>query len=198
MQEKLLKTLRGSRLTLEPLDFDKDPEILFDCFKDEPELFTWLPYDLPPTAEGYRDFLKDLPNTYFFMVKLGSDVVGLIAYLNVREAHRSVEIGHIIIRKAFGRKQYGIEAGIILVQHSIQLEAYRIEWKTHHENIASQRCALKIGFLYEGTFRNHMFVKGGHRHSLYYSLIPDDYVKVTEYQTQLLQSMVNSPVSLTL
>jgi RimJ/RimL family protein N-acetyltransferase len=52
-----------------------------------------------------------------------------------------------------------------------ELQYRRYEWKCDALNEPSRRAALRLGFKYEGTFRQHMIVKGRNRDTAWYSMI---------------------------
>ncbi len=51
----------------------------------------------------------------------------------------------------------------------------RYEWKCDAENLPSRRAALRLGFAYEGTFRNHMVVKGRNRDTAWFAILDRDW-----------------------
>ncbi|KAJ3337055.1 hypothetical protein HDU91_001581 [Kappamyces sp. JEL0680] len=168
--------LAGPRLALVPLCVETDAAVLYDLFQKNPGLFLYLPFALPDNALAYQSFLESLKDTqrlYTVRLKEHPDqIIGMIGYLSFRlEIHKSIEIGHILIGTDWQNQGLGVEAGKILLKYALECGMYRVEWKCHHENIASQKTATKIGFTYEGTFRNHIYMKNHHRHSKYYSVI---------------------------
>jgi RimJ/RimL family protein N-acetyltransferase len=151
---------------------------LFALFSQTPEMFIYLPYDLPSSLAEYQAFMESLdPITELYTIRKNNcqELVGMIGYLNLKPAHKVVEVGHITIGKQFHGSGVGKEATLLLLKNALyDLNQYRAEWKTHHLNIGSQKLALKSGFKFEGIFRNHMFVKGMHRNSFYYAIISQE------------------------
>lgn len=179
---KFTATIQGPTLTLTHFKASGNKETvreLFELFSETPEMFVYLPYDLPSSLEEYQTFMEAMdPVTELYTIrKTDGDqaLVGMIGYLNLKPAHKVVEIGHITIAKAFHGSGVGKEATLLLLKNALfDLEQYRAEWKTHHLNIGSQKLALKSGFKFEGVFKNHMFVKGMHRNSHYYAVISQE------------------------
>ncbi|KAI8818540.1 acyl-CoA N-acyltransferase, partial [Fimicolochytrium jonesii] len=165
-------------------------------------IYTYLPYGPFASLAEYTAFATE---TYLepptrdgslaaFVIRLAGgssengaepEPIGLIAYLNVVPLHRRVEIGHIWtapIDRLRG-KGYGAEAAFLLMQNAFDVKAedggrapwYRVEWKTHHENVASQKTASRLGFTKEGVFRYHMWYGEEPRHTLYYAIARDEW-----------------------
>jgi RimJ/RimL family protein N-acetyltransferase len=167
-----------SSLLLRPLNLEKDGETLFSLLSKNPELYDFYPYDLKESGEEYKVFLRDSCQGHrLYSIRTRKEpevIIGQIGYLALRLDHYAIELGHIWIGKDYHGNGYGVEAGKALVKYALDRGLHRIDWKCHHENIASQKTALKIGMKYEGEFRNHMWVRGKHRHSKYYSVISQD------------------------
>ena len=77
---------------------------------------------------------------------------------------RRMELGHIwYVPKAQGTRIY-TETCYLLLQEAFEHYRYRgVEWKCDSLNVRSRHAALRLGFSFEGVFRNHMIVKGRNR-----------------------------------
>jgi hypothetical protein len=51
----------------------------------------------------------------------------------------------------------------------------RYEWKCNGENLASRRAAERLGFTFEGIFRQHLVVKGRNRDTAWYSMLDGEW-----------------------
>ncbi len=51
----------------------------------------------------------------------------------------------------------------------------RVEWKCDNANLASRQAALRMGFAYEGLFRQHMLVKGKNRDTAWFAIVDGDW-----------------------
>jgi RimJ/RimL family protein N-acetyltransferase len=178
----LRRDLLGPRLRL----VNTTPEYLQRLYKDLNEsTFQWLPYS-PQSSEDFVDFIT---RQRLWVLLLEDQPIGIVGYLAIVPEHSRLEIGHIVLSPRYQGKQYGLECALLLILYAMELKQYRIEWKTHHLNIASQKLALKLGFTMEGIFRNHMYYKGMHRNSYYYSIVCQEFDAVRERSAQLLQSL---------
>ena len=50
----------------------------------------------------------------------------------------------------------------------------RVEWKCDSLNERSRRAALRLGFRFEGIFRQHMIVKGRNRDTAWFAMLDSD------------------------
>ena len=74
---------------------------------------------------------------------------------------RVIEVGHVLYSPALQRTPLGTETQYLLARYVFETLGYRrYEWKCDALNAASRRAALRYGFVYEGTFRQHMIAKG--------------------------------------
>ncbi|KAJ3308396.1 hypothetical protein HDV04_001341 [Boothiomyces sp. JEL0838] len=175
-----VKELVGKRIRLTPINLEKDADQLFEIQLLNPDLFDYMPFGPFGDLESFKGFLKailDRPsNLVYTMRLLESDlIIGMEGYLNSVPEHKVIEVGHIFIDPKYQGMGYGIESSILLIDYAFSLGMYRVEWKTHHLNTASQKLALKLGFTLEGVFRNHMIFKGSHRHTHWFSIVYQDY-----------------------
>jgi RimJ/RimL family protein N-acetyltransferase len=114
--------------------------------------------------------------------------VGSTRYLNIDANHRRLEIGYTWVAPGWQRTPLNSEAKLLLMGHAFdRLGAVRVEFKTDSLNEASRRALLGIGAIEEGTLRNHMISQGGRRrHSVYYSVIEEEWPTVREHLEQRL------------
>jgi RimJ/RimL family protein N-acetyltransferase len=66
----------------------------------------------------------------------------------------------------------------LLADHVFALGYRRYEWKCNAHNAPSRRAALRLGFSYEGLFRQHMIVKGRNRDTAWYSMIDGEWPRI--------------------
>ncbi|KAL2919105.1 hypothetical protein HK105_201375 [Polyrhizophydium stewartii] len=179
--------LTGRRLVLEPLT----PALLaahaaelhqYACVDDD--LYAYMPSGPFADAAAYSASLDAWATSagqqaYLITDKTTGRIAGLIGYLNVQPVHRTVELGRIWVARAFQGQSIAVEATYLLLAYAFDVCGFvRCEWKCHYLNVPSQRSATSIGFIYEGTFRKHMFYKGMVRHTMWYALTDDDWPDV--------------------
>jgi RimJ/RimL family protein N-acetyltransferase len=102
--------------------------------------------------------------------------VGQASYLRIEPAHRSIEVGHILFTPALQRSCGATEAMYLMARHVFADLGYRrYEWKCNALNEPSRRAALRLGFTFEGVFRQHMIVKGRNRDTAWFSMLDSEW-----------------------
>jgi RimJ/RimL family protein N-acetyltransferase len=104
---------------------------------------------------------------------------GVVSYLRMDPPNGVVEIGHIWYAPAIQRSRVTTETAYLLARHAFDdLGHRRLEWKCDARNARSRAAAERFGFTYEGTFRQHMIVKGGSRDTAWFSLLDGEWPAV--------------------
>jgi RimJ/RimL family protein N-acetyltransferase len=102
--------------------------------------------------------------------------VGQASYLRIEPAHRSIEVGNIIFSPALRRSCGATEAMYLMARHAFHDLGYRrYEWKCNALNQPSRRAALRLGFTFEGVFRQHMIIKGRNRDTAWFSMLDSEW-----------------------
>lgn len=172
------------------MDLENDLKIVYQQALKTPELYDLLPYTIPEFFMEFQKMYSSREKHILYGCWLDNELVGMIGFLAYRREHRSIEIGPILIFKDYQKRKLGLEAGILLARFALDdLAMLRVEWKCHHLNIASKNCALKIGFVYEGCLRNHLWVKGAHRDTQYFSMIAQEKEIKLKYMESVLNKM---------
>jgi RimJ/RimL family protein N-acetyltransferase len=106
--------------------------------------------------------------------------VGSTRYLNIMSKDRGLEIGWTWLTGAARRTYVNTECKYLLLRHAFEtLGAIRVQLKTDSRNVTSQRAIERIGAVKEGVLRNHVIMPDGYyRHSVYYSIIENEWVAV--------------------
>jgi RimJ/RimL family protein N-acetyltransferase len=87
-----------------------------------------------------------------------------------------IEVGHVLYGPSLQRSAHATEVQYLLARHVFADLGYRrYEWKCNALNAPSRRAALRLGFSYEGVFRQHMVVKGANRDSAWYSMLDSEW-----------------------
>lgn len=167
--------LRGRHVVLEPLDLARDASDLHVTGSaGGPELWTFLPYgpfaDPAALAAAYAP-LGGGDDPLFLTVFSTGVPSGIASFLNVVPVHGTIELGHIWFGPALQRTPAATEALLLLLEEAFALGNRRVEWKCNAANGRSRRAAERLGFTYEGTFRQHMVVKGRNRDTAWFSLL---------------------------
>ncbi|MGZ8578512.1 MAG: GNAT family N-acetyltransferase [Actinomycetota bacterium] len=109
----------------------------------------------------------------------GREPVGVVSFLNVDIAMRRVELGHIWYVPAVQRTKVNTETVYLMLRRSFdELGNRRVEWKCDALNARSRAAAERLGFTFEGVFRQHMIVKGRNRDTAWFSMLDHEWPDV--------------------
>jgi RimJ/RimL family protein N-acetyltransferase len=134
-------------------------------FADATAFAAWIASRLP----------LDDPYSYA-IVDPGGRALGIATLMEIRPAMRVIEVGHIVYSPALQRSPLGTEAQYLLARYAFETLGYRrYEWKCNALNAASRRAALRYGFVYEGTFRQHIIAKGRNRDNAWFSMLDGEW-----------------------
>ena len=101
---------------------------------------------------------------------------GRQALLNIKPEHGSIELGGIYWGPAIARTRAATEATYLHMHYVFDTLGYRrFEWKCNNQNTASKAGATRLGFTFEGGFRQHMVIKGRSRDTAWYSITDQEW-----------------------
>jgi RimJ/RimL family protein N-acetyltransferase len=139
-------------------------------------LFTYLfdgPYD---SVEAYREVITkqaadNVSIFYTILLNSTNSAVGRAALLNISVVNHSIEVGNILFSPLLQRTPAATEAQYLLADYVFKLGYRRYEWKCNSLNEPSKRAAARLGFKYEGLFRQHLVQRGRSRDTWWGSLL---------------------------
>lgn len=174
--------LDGRYCRLEPLEPERHAADLFDAYAqaaDERD-WTWLASERPESVQATTRWLdgkvRDETLVPFAVIDARSArAVGLVCYMAIEQEHGSVEIGHVTWSPRMKQTVLGTEAIWLLLGHAFAQGYRRIEWKCDSLNTASRQAAERLGFVYEGRFRQKIVRKGRNRDSDWLSMIDGEW-----------------------
>lgn len=154
---------------------------LWDAFQGHDEIWTYLSSYGPFTDErsltewvASRAALED-PRSYAVKNE-DSHAVGIVALLEIRPEDRVIEVGHVVYAPILMRTRSATEAQYLLAKYVFEDLGYRrYEWKCNALNEGSRNAALRLGFTYEGTFRQNKIAKGRNRDDAWFSMLDTEW-----------------------
>jgi len=160
-------------------------ESLYDAVVRDSPPSTWT-YLRPPDQsgpEGLADLLDSLSADSgavpLVVCALDGAALGTASYLRIDAANGSVEVGWIVYSAALQRTTAATEAMYLMMQHAFDDLGYRrYEWKCDSLNEPSRRAAERLGFTYEGTFRQAMVYQGRNRDTAWFSITSEEWPRV--------------------
>lgn len=169
--------LAGRSVRLEPLAAVHAAP-LHAAFDGHPGLWRWMAYG-PFDAAGYAAFVADQAGRedplFFAIAPQDGGPSGVAALLRIDPAHGVAEVGHIVLSPALQRTPAATEAIALLAGRVFGLGYRRFEWKCDAANEPSRKAALRLGFAYEGTFRNHMVIRDRNRDTAWFAMTDGDW-----------------------
>jgi len=176
-------TLEGRFIRLEKLDVARHADGLWTALEgpgSDRKLWDYLPYGPFSERTEFNAWLArhaaDTDPWFYAVVDQATGAVeGCLSLMSIVPAHGRIEIGHVTFGAAMQRTPKGTEAIYLLARESFALGNRRLEWKCNGDNARSKRAADRFGFTYEGTFRQHMVVKGVNRNTAWYSIIDSEW-----------------------
>ena len=171
--------LTGRLCRLEPLRAEQHAAALFDAYAEDVDgrNWTYLPYGPFETADAYRGFVEGMQErddpVFYAIVSLETRrPVGVASYLRIEPSHGVIEVGHLCYAPSFQRTPASTEAMFLMMAHAFEDLGYRrYEWKCDSLNAPSRAAALRLGFQYEGTFRQAVVMKGRSRDTAWFSIL---------------------------
>ncbi len=185
--------LQGSYSRLEVLDADIHAVSLYESLgKNPPEAWTYLPYGPFQQFDQFKGWLEqqqgqDDPLFYAICDAQSGAAVGLASYLRIDRHSGVIEVGHIHYSEALQQTPAATEAMYLMMQNVFEELGYRrYEWKCDTLNERSRKAAGRLGFTFEGVFRQATLYKNRNRDTAWYSVIDSEWPSIkTAFQAWL-------------
>lgn len=167
--------LQGNWCRIEPL-LAHHADQLYDelCGSDDASLWTYLPVGPFTDRAGFVDMVEawTAENSSVSVAVLDAAGVacGVAHLMNIRPEHGVVEVGGIVLARRLQRTTAATEAQVLLARHVFSLGFRRYEWKCDALNEPSTLAAVRLGFVYEGRFRQSVVYKGRSRDTDWFSI----------------------------
>jgi RimJ/RimL family protein N-acetyltransferase len=154
---------------------------LWAAFAGHDDVWTYIAKDGPfAHFEEFAPFVAmraaALDPYAYAIIDHADRAVGYVTLLRIVPEMRVIEVGHVLYSPAVQRTPLGTETQYLLARYVFETLGYRrYEWKCNALNAASCAAALRYGFVYEGTFRQHMITKSRSRDTAYYSMLDSEW-----------------------
>jgi RimJ/RimL family protein N-acetyltransferase len=188
------QALEGRYCRLEPLDPARHAAALFAASSGpgSDERFRYLAEPAPDEAAfaAWIDRASRSEDPLFHAVvdRESGRAEGRQSFLRITPEHGVIEIGHVLWGPTIARTRVATEALLLYAAHAFDALGYRrFEWKCDAANEPSRRAALRFGFTYEGTFRQHMVVRGRNRDTAWFAMTDGEWPRIRDRLTAWLQ-----------
>ena len=178
--------LEGSGVRLEPIG-PQHVDALYAavCGEDDGPIWTYLFWERPGDRDAMAAIVehgvKDPGQVMYAIVPLETGrAAGFCSLMRIDPAMGSIEIGGIAFGRQLQRSRAATEAMALLMRHVFDdLGHRRYEWKCDSLNGPSRRAAIRLGFIWEGRFRNAVVYKGRNRDTDWFSITDLEWPRVS-------------------
>ena len=173
--------MNGRYAHVEPLRQDHEGALWAEVSSGgDPALWDYLPYGpFGDRAEfaAWQAGCRESEAPRFFAVSGESGAAaGMLALARDKPQHRVIELAHVWFGPSLQHTRAATEAVFLAARHAFDDLGYRrLEWKCNADNDRSRRAGERFGFTYEGTFRQHMIVKGRNRDTAWFSMLDSEW-----------------------
>lgn len=179
------EALEGRHARLERLSADRHAADLHQAFQADETLWDYLPYGPFASIAAYHHWVRGAEegaDPLFYAIRSGGSghFGGVASFLRVTPEQGTIEIGHICLSPALQRSPAATEALFLMMRWAFDAGYRRVEWKCDALNLPSRRAAQRLGFSYEGTFRQATVVKGRNRDTAWFSVIDREWPALRE------------------
>ncbi|WP_348265159.1 GNAT family protein [Telmatobacter sp. DSM 110680] len=173
--------IHGRHVTLDPLDAERHTADLWRAVHGHDEVWAYLADGPYANEAALRRALaeKQLSTSAVFfalMTKTNGRTEGYASYMRMDPANGVIEVGNILLAPSLQRTIAATEAMYLMARHVFEDLGYRrYEWKCNANNEPSRRAASRLGFTFEGIFRQHMVIKGQNRDTAWFAMLNSEW-----------------------
>ena len=179
------RAMRGGYCIVEPLSVEKHSADLFRAnqLDRENRIWVYLPYGPFDTLDDYQRWMTATclggdPMFFAILDRQTNQAAGVASYLRINPEAGSIEVGHINYSPAMQSTAMATEAMYLMMKNAFALGYRRYEWKCNALNQRSRTAATRLGFTFEGIFRQMLIVKNRNRDSAWYSILDKEWSAV--------------------
>jgi RimJ/RimL family protein N-acetyltransferase len=187
------RDLVGRTCRLRVLQPEVDGPALFDLVKTAPWVWDYL-FEEPPQTPGalttQLDAMTAVPTSVGYAICRGETdtALGYSCLMSIAPDMGSTEIGNVMLSPDLQRTPTATEAFSLMLRFAFAEGYRRVVWKCNALNAPSHKAARRLGFTYEGMFRNHYVVKGNNRDTAWFAIIAEDWPAIAKAHATWLSS----------
>ena len=186
-------SIEGKLVDLKPLIASEFAEELFISNAIDKEGINWayLPYGPFESQVDYAKWIKsfeegDDPVFFAIISKKLKKAIGIASFLRINPTKGLIEVGHINYSPLLQKTTEATEAMFLMMKWVFDNGYRRYEWKCNALNLKSRRAAQRLGFSYEGVFRQMTISKGRNRDTAWFAIIDKEWVEIERCFDQFL------------
>lgn len=178
--------MEGQYCRLEPLDAERHTADLFAAFSADKTgaIWTYLFTDPFETEDDLGEYLESSSRSedplFHAIIENRTDkAVGFATFMRIDPVMGVIEVGNINFSPLLQSTPAATEAMFLMMQRAFNELGYRrYEWKCDNLNAPSHKAAKRLGFKYEGLFRQAIMYKGRNRDTAWFSIIDKEWPEI--------------------
>lgn len=187
-------SVEGRYCRLEPLVMAQHGEALYQAWSNAADGRDWTymfsgPFTSREQFDAYLSAaeLSQDPRHYAVVDRRSGKATGTLALMRQEPKHGVIEVGHVAFSPLMRQTPISTEAHFLLLRYLFETLGYRrCEWKCDSLNAPSRRAAERLGFSYEGLFRQAIVYKGRTRDTAWFSIIDSEWPLISKALSQWL------------
>ena len=172
------RAIEGRYCVLEPLDAARHADDLHAAYAQAPDGrdWTYLGVERPADLAGIRAHIERAaqsadPMHFAVVDRQSGRAIGTLALMRIDPANGAIEVGSVNFSPLLKHTPMSTEAQHLLMKLAFDELGYRrYEWKCDNFNEPSKRAAARLGFRFEGIFRQAVVYKGRSRDTAWFSI----------------------------
>ncbi len=175
----------GRYARLEPLTADAHAALLYKAFDGHDWVWDYMPSGPYASSSQFHRWMRDATaadDIIFHAIfdKERQSYGGFASYLRIKPAGGSIEVGYIAMAPQLQKTRAATDAMYLMMKGAFESGYRRYEWKCDALNQPSRRAAQRLGFSYEGVFRQATVVKGRNRDTAWFAMIDSEWPALNE------------------
>ncbi len=177
--------MQGRYVRLEALDAERHAALLFRAFDGYDWVWDYMPVGPFASAAQFHRWMRGATGQDDLMFYAMQDLAtgqygGFGSLMRIKPASGSIEVGFIAMAPQLQRGRAATEAMYLMMKWAFEAGYRRYEWKCDALNQPSRRAAQRLGFSYEGVFRQATVVKGRNRDTAWFAMIDREWPALSE------------------
>ncbi|MEL7280244.1 MAG: GNAT family protein [Pseudomonadota bacterium] len=177
--------LQGRYARLEAMDAERHAALLYRAFNGQDWVWDYMPVGPFASSAQFHKWVRGTSGDesirfYAIEDRDAGQFGGFASYLRIKPKSGSIELGFIAMAPQLQRTRAATEALYLMMKWAFCAGYRRFEWKCDALNQASRRAAQRLGFSYEGVFRQATVVKGRNRDTAWFAVIDSEWPALSE------------------
>jgi RimJ/RimL family protein N-acetyltransferase len=180
--------LRGQHVFIEEISDKDHSEQLYESYSADKNGEIWDYMAVGPFSNlvEFREWVKSIQgkkDPHFFIIGevKSQNALGILSYMRIKPMEGCIEIGNISFSPKLQNTVAGTEAMYLAMNWAFENGYRRYEWKCNSLNKKSRKTAQRLGFSFEGLFRQATIVKGRNRDTAWFSVIDTEWKELKKY-----------------